>query len=60
MGRRVSFTETELRRTMKVAREQDPRSVVEVLPGGIIRIMPEPSVKADRSEVEEWFSNDTD
>lgn len=57
MGRRASFTEADIRRAMKIAREIDPQSVIEVTKGGTIRILPE-SAKAARSAVDDWFAQD--
>lgn len=54
MGRRASFTEADLRRAMKVARQADARAIVEVTAEGTIRILPE-SVRTSTSEVDKWF-----
>jgi len=39
---------------MKVARQTDARSIVEVTAEGTIRILPE-SVRTSTSEVDKWF-----
>ncbi|UXU73665.1 MULTISPECIES: hypothetical protein [unclassified Paracoccus (in: a-proteobacteria)] len=54
MGRRVTFTEAQLRRAMKVARQADARAIVEVTADGTIRILPE-AVRTSISEVDRWF-----
>ncbi|AYF00415.1 hypothetical protein PY32053_00740 [Paracoccus yeei] len=56
MGRRAIFTEADLRRVMKVARENDPRAIVEVTSSGTIRIVPE-SASTTRSDVDDWFKH---
>lgn len=57
MGRRAAFTEADLRRAMKVARQADARAIVEVTAEGTIRILPE-TVRISTSEVDRWFEND--
>ena len=54
MGRRATFTEADVRRAMKVAREIDSRAVVEITIAGTIRILPETS-PTRKSEVDDWF-----
>ncbi len=54
MSRRAAFTEADIRRAMKVARQLDARSIVEVTAEGTIRILPE-SVRTSTSEVDRWF-----
>lgn len=54
MGRRAAFTEADLRRAMKVARQADARAIVEVTAEGTIRILPE-SVHSSTTEVDKWF-----
>ena len=41
---------------MKVARENDPRAIVEVTSSGTIRIVPE-SAPTTRSDVDDWFKH---
>lgn len=57
MGRRAAFTEADLRRAMKVARQADARAIVEVTAEGTIRILPE-TVRTSTSEVDKWFGAD--
>lgn len=56
MGRRATFSEAQIARAVKGARRADPKAIVEVTPGGVIRILPEsaPPVAAD-DDVEKWF-----
>lgn len=53
MGRRAIMTEAQVRRFIRAARAEDPRSVVEIATeAGTVRIMPEPDSLAspeDRS-----------
>jgi len=60
MGRVVRFTEAEVRRTIKAARAEDPRAVVEIVTAaGVIRILPDQPRQAQKQNaVEEWFAND--
>lgn len=55
MGRRATFTEAQVRRAVKVAREIDPQSVIEVTLDGTIRILPPEPKQAARNEVDKWF-----
>lgn len=56
MGRAATFTEAQVRRAVKAARDVDPRAIVEVTRSGTIRILPaEPARSAPRNEVDEWF-----
>lgn len=64
MTRRVTFTRSEIERYTKAARAVDPDAVIEVTPGGTLRILPAKEAKAvpdARSEtqrkVDEWFGN---
>lgn len=58
MGRRTTFTEAEIKRALKAARESDPGSVVEMTRDGVMRILP-PSIQNEaRSEVDRWFEDD--
>ncbi len=53
MGRRATFTEAQMRRAVKVGREIDPQSVIEVTLDGT-HTAPEPK-QAARNEVDNWF-----
>lgn len=54
MGRRATFTEAQVRRAVKAAREIDPRAIIEVTRDGTIRILP--AERQDQSsEVDRWF-----
>lgn len=60
MGRASRFTEAEIKRAIKAARSEDPRSIVEISRGSI-RILPPDDTKLDsgrRNEVDAWFAND--
>lgn len=54
MGRRATFTEAQVRRAVKAAREIDPQAIIEVTRDGTIRILP--AERQDQSsEVDRWF-----
>lgn len=55
MSRRATFTEAEIKRAMKAAREIDPRSVVEVTREGVIRILPQGPSESAKNEVDRYF-----
>lgn len=55
MGRRATFTEAQIKRAMKAAREIDARAVIEVTRDGTIRIMPADERPQPASEVDSWF-----
>lgn len=55
MSRRATFTEAEIKRAMKAAREIDPQSVVEVTREGIIRILPHGPSESAKNEVDRYF-----
>jgi len=55
MGRRVTFTEAQVRRAVKAAREVDPQSVIEVTKEGVIRILPAAPKRSAQNEVDSWF-----
>lgn len=57
MGRRANFTEAQIKRAIRAAREIDNRAIVEVTAEGTIRILPE-ALQKNRSDVDEWFSQD--
>lgn len=56
MGRRSTFTEAQVRRAMKAARDVDPQSIVEVTAEGTIRILPSQPQKSAADDVDRWFS----
>lgn len=55
MGRRASFTEAQVRRAMKAARDIDPSAIIEVSRDGTIRILPAEANKAAENDVDRWF-----
>lgn len=55
MTRRATFTAAELRRAIKVAREIDRNTVVEVTVDGKIRIVPPSPPPAAKDAIEDWF-----
>lgn len=55
MGRRVIITEAQMRRAVKVAREIDPKSVIEVTREGTIRILPAETKRSAENAVDRWF-----
>lgn len=55
MGRRATFTEAQVRRAVKAAREIDPQAIIEVTREGTIRILPAEPRTAEQSEVDRWF-----
>ena len=55
MGRRITFTEAQVRRAVKAAREIDPQSIIEVTRDGKIRILPAEKKQGGQSEVDRWF-----
>lgn len=57
MGRRANFTEAQIKRAIRAAREIDNRAIVEVTAEGTIRILPE-ALQKNRSDVDDWFSQD--
>ncbi|WP_158442335.1 hypothetical protein [Paracoccus aminophilus] len=57
MGRRANFTEAQIKRAIRAAREIDNRAIVEVTAEGTIRILPE-ALQKNRSDVDEWFGQD--
>jgi flagellar basal body rod protein FlgF len=56
MGCRSTFTEAQMRRAMKAARDVDPQAIVEVTADGTIRILPAQPQKNAADEVDKWFS----
>lgn len=56
MGRRVTFTEAQVRRAVKAAREVDPEAIIEVTRDGTIRILPAAVSKTPKNEIEDWFN----
>lgn len=57
MGRRANFTEAQIKRAIRAAREIDNRAIVEVTAEGTIRILPE-TLQKNRSDVDDWFGQD--
>lgn len=57
MGRRATFTEAQIARTVRGARRGDPKAIIEVTPGGVIRILPESAPPPADDDVEKWFSD---
>lgn len=57
MGRRANFTEAQIKRAMRAAREIDDRAIVEVTAEGTIRILPE-SLQKSRNDIDDWFNQD--
>ena len=55
MGRRTTFTEAQLRRAMKIAREFDPNAIIEATRDGSIRILPAETKAAPQSEIDRFF-----
>lgn len=55
MGKRAIVTEADMRRALKVARENDPAAIVEVTRDGTIRILPSVVTAKPGSEVDRWF-----
>ncbi|MBW7057281.1 hypothetical protein KY389_11355 [Paracoccus bogoriensis] len=55
MPRGASFTEAQVKRAIRAAREIDPRLIVELTRDGIIRILPPAKSQAPQSEVDSWF-----
>lgn len=58
MGRRATFTEAQVRRAVRAARDVDPMSVIEVTRDGIIRILPAAPDRQKQSDVDKWFADD--
>lgn len=55
MGRRATFTEAQVRRAVKAARDVDPGAIVEVTWDGTIRILPAAAPKPAQSVIDKWF-----
>ncbi|SCY62049.1 hypothetical protein SAMN05660710_02131 [Paracoccus tibetensis] len=55
MGRRVTFTEAQVRRAVKAAREIDPGAIIEVTREGTIRILPALAQQSPRTDIDEWL-----
>lgn len=55
MGRAATFTEAQVRRAVKAAREIDPRAIIEVTRSGTIRILPAERLKPAQDEADGWF-----
>lgn len=55
MGRRATFTEAQVRRAVKAARDIDPASIIEVTRDGTIRILPAAPRATAQDEVDRWF-----
>lgn len=56
MGRGVTFTEAQVRRAVKAARDIDPEAIIEVTREGTIRILPAVAHDAPRSDIDDWFN----
>lgn len=51
MGKRAIVTEADMRRALKVARENDPTAIVKVTRDGTIRILPSVATAKSGSDV---------
>lgn len=58
MSRRATFTEAQVRRAVRAARDVNPMSVIEVTRDGIIRILPAAPDRKKQSDVDKWFADD--
>ncbi|NBE05965.1 hypothetical protein [Paragemmobacter ruber] len=57
MGKRSTFTEAQVKRALKAARQIDPQAVLELTLDGRIRILPPQGETSASSEVDEWFES---
>ncbi|RCW84865.1 hypothetical protein [Paracoccus lutimaris] len=55
MGRAATFTEAQVRRAVKAAREVDPMAIIEVTRSGTIRILQAEPKRPAQNEVDGWF-----